>query len=100
MRGVCGVDRALAGRQHLSRQHRRADRGLPAERRLGNGAGILREVGSLLKQPSSKAANPVIASEAKQSTSRLGERMDCFVASLTCANASLLSQAMTVRSVR
>jgi hypothetical protein len=32
---------------------------------------------------------------AKQSIAPLGERMDCFVASLPCANASRLSQAMT-----
>jgi len=37
----------------------------------------------------------VIASEAKQSISPHKERMDCFVASLPCANASRLSQAMT-----
>ena len=35
----------------------------------------------------------VIASQAKQSTD--ARKMDCFVASLPCANASRLSQAMT-----
>ena len=44
LRGVCGADRALAGRQYLSRQYRRADRGIPAERGVGHRAGILREV--------------------------------------------------------
>jgi hypothetical protein len=39
---------------------------------------------------------PVIASEAKQSIALGKGRMDCFVASLPCANASRLSQAMTV----
>ena len=38
----------------------------------------------------------VIASVAKQSTARHNGSMDCFVASLPCANASRLSQAMTV----
>jgi hypothetical protein len=38
----------------------------------------------------------VIASEAKQFIVPHEERMDCFVASLPCANASRLSQAMTV----
>src|SRR2546426_4725784 len=38
----------------------------------------------------------VIASEAKQSILPLRGDMDCFVASLPCANASRLSQAMTV----
>jgi hypothetical protein len=37
----------------------------------------------------------VIASEAKQSILLREERMDCFVASLPCANASRLSQATT-----
>ncbi len=46
LRGVCRADRALAGRQHLSRQHRSADRNVPAERGVGNRAGILREVGA------------------------------------------------------
>ena len=46
LRGVCGADRALAGRQYLSRRDRRADRDIPAERRLGDRAGILREVGA------------------------------------------------------
>ncbi len=44
LRGVCGADRALAGRRYLSRQYRRADRGIPAERGVGHRAGILREV--------------------------------------------------------
>ena len=39
----------------------------------------------------------VIASAAKQSIPRHNGKMDCFVASLPCANASRLSQAMTVR---
>ena len=38
----------------------------------------------------------VIASAAKQSISPRKERMDRFVAALPCANASRLSQAMTV----
>jgi hypothetical protein len=38
----------------------------------------------------------VIASAAKQSISLRKERLDCFVAALPCANASRLSQAMTV----
>ena len=38
-------------------------------------------------------ARAVIASEAKQSI--VPHRMDCFVASLPCANASRLSQPMT-----
>jgi hypothetical protein len=38
----------------------------------------------------------VIASEAKQSIEPHKGSMDCFVASLPCANASHLSQAMTV----
>jgi hypothetical protein len=37
----------------------------------------------------------VIASEAKQSIVPRKGRMDCFVASLPCANASRLSQPMT-----
>jgi hypothetical protein len=37
----------------------------------------------------------VIASEAKQSIFPHEERVDCFVASLPCANALRLSQAMT-----
>jgi hypothetical protein len=41
----------------------------------------------------------VIASEAKQSICRI-EKMDCFVASLPCASASRLSQAMTELEVR
>jgi hypothetical protein len=41
------------------------------------------------------ALRAVIASEAKQSIARHKGRMDCFVASLPCANASRLPQAMT-----
>jgi hypothetical protein len=37
----------------------------------------------------------VIASAAKQSISSNKGNLDCFVASLTCTNASLLLQAMT-----
>ena len=48
LRGVCGADRALAGRQQLSRGDRCADRDVPAERRVGDRAGILREVDSRL----------------------------------------------------
>ena len=43
----------------------------------------------------SGVSSAVIASEAKQSSLARGEEMDCFVASLPCANASRLSQAMT-----
>ena len=43
---------------------------------------------------------PVIASVAKQSILPFGGEMDCFVAALPCANASRLSQAMTVASGR
>src|SRR5665213_383273 len=42
-----------------------------------------------------KQPNAVIASEAKQSIARQSGEVDCFVASLPCANASRLSQAMT-----
>ncbi|QDW36036.1 hypothetical protein FFI89_002110 [Bradyrhizobium sp. KBS0727] len=45
--------------------------------------------------PSRRADLLVIASEAKQSIFPRKERMDCFVASLPCANASRLLQAMT-----
>ena len=48
-------------------------------------------------EPTGRAnARPMINS-AKQSISPSKERMDCFVASLPCANASRLSQAMTLR---
>ena len=40
---------------------------------------------------------PVIASEAKQSIARHNGWVDCFVATLPCANALRLSQAMTGR---
>jgi hypothetical protein len=42
---------------------------------------------------------PRIASEAKQSILPRKEVMDCFVASLLCANALRLSQAMTALEI-
>ena len=73
LRGVCGADRALAGRQQLSRRDRRADRDVPAERRVGHRAGILREVERFKPSALCETAEPVIArSEAtKQSISPL-----------------------------
>ena len=47
-----------------------------------------------------EAVSTVIASEAKQSILLACRGMDCFVASLPCANASRLSQAMTWRERR
>jgi hypothetical protein len=44
---ACRADRQIAGRQQLSRQHRREDRELPAGDRLGNRAGLLRQVTGL-----------------------------------------------------
>ena len=78
LRGVCGADRALAGRQQLSRQHRRADRGVPAERGVGNRAGILREVSAqrgIVECESVITASEAIASHAAR------VRMDCFALS-------------------
>ena len=39
-----GFDRAFAGRKPLSRRHRCADRGIPANRGVGNRTGILSEI--------------------------------------------------------
>jgi hypothetical protein len=49
----------------------------------------------LASQPVGQITLHLIASEATQSIAPQKERMDCFVATLPCANALRLSQAMT-----
>ena len=66
LHGVRRADRPLAGRQQLSRRHRRADRAFPAASRLGHGAGLLREVSlsiahavTSVRSPDSRSESPV-----------------------------------------
>ena len=81
LRGVCGADRALAGRQHLSRRHRRADRGVPAERGVGHRAGILREVEAYVAAANcsslrAKRSNPSLAAREYGLLRRFAPRND------------------------